>query len=135
MMYLLDTNICIYAIKHRPEAVLDQIHAHMEDGLCISSVTLAELRHGIEKSAAPEKNEAALLRFLAILTVLPFDDYVAIEYGKIRAHLEAQGMPIGPMDLLIAAHAKAEGATLVTNNVREFSRVPGLRIENWAEKL
>lgn len=131
-MYMLDTNICIYAIKNKPERVMAQIHAHMEDGLCISSITLAELRHGVEKSAAVEKNTTALLKFLSILKVLPFDDFAAIEYGKICSYLERRGTPIGPMDMLIAAHARAADMTIVTNNVREFERVPDLEIENWA---
>ena len=133
MMYMLDTNICIYAIKKRPEIVLRHIRDNFEQGLCISSITFAELRHGIEKSKSPKKNESALLKFLTILEILPFDDYAAIEYGKVCAYLQGHGTPIGPMDMLIAAHARAANMTLVTNNVREFARVPELRIENWAE--
>ena len=131
-MYMLDTNICIYAIKHRPETVLQRIRENLPDGLCVSVITLAELRHGVEKSQYKEKNEAALLKFLSILDVLPFDDYAAIEYGKICSELQKQGMPIGTMDMLIAAHAKAKHMVLVTNNTREFERVPGLSIDDWA---
>ena len=127
MTYMLDTNICIYAIKNKPEQVLERLEANLSKGLCISAITLAELEHGVEKNAA------ALLQFLSILDVLPFDDLAAVEYGKICAHLQRLGKPIGTMDMLIAGHAKAEGLTLVTNNVREFERVPELRIENWAE--
>ena len=133
MTYMLDTNICIYAIKNRPEIVLQRLKENRQNGLCISAITLAEMQHGVEKSAQPEKNAAALMRFVSILQVLPFDDGAAVEYGKVCAHLQRRGTPIGPMDTLIAAHAKAEGLTIVTNNVREFERVPGLKIENWAE--
>lgn len=131
MSYMLDTNICIYAIKNRPPEVLRCLKANMEQGLFISSITLAELRHGVEQSASPAKNERALLQFLSILEVLPFDDAAALEYGKIRAFLQKRGTPIGSFDTLIAAHARAEDMTLVTNNVREFARVPNLRVENW----
>lgn len=133
MTYMLDTNICIYAIKNRPEIVLQRLKENMQNGLCISAITLAEMQHGVEKSAQPEKNAAALMRFVSILQVLPFDDGAAVEYGKVCAHLQRRGTPISPMDTLIAAHAKAEGLTIATNNVREFERVPGLKIENWAE--
>ena len=133
MMYMLDTNICIYAIKNKPDLVLQQLKSNLQHGLCISAITLAELQHGVEKSVYPEKNTAALLQFLSILTVLPFDDLAAVEYGKICADLQRKGTPIGTMDMLIAAHARAEHMVLVTNNVREFERVSGLEIENWAE--
>ena len=133
MTYMLDTNICIYAIKNKPEQVLQRLKSNLKQGLCISAITLAELEHGVEKSAHPEKNRLALLQFLSILDILPFDDLAAAEYGAICAHLQKQGTPIGTMDMLIAGHARAEGMILVTNNVREFQRVPGLEIENWAE--
>ena len=133
MTYMLDTNICIYAIKNKPEQVLQRLKSNLKQGLCISAITLAELEHGVEKSAHPEKNRFALLQFLSILDILPFDDLAAAEYGEICAHLQKQGTPIGTMDMLIAGHARAEGMILVTNNVREFQRVPGLEIENWAE--
>ena len=132
-MYMLDTNICIYAIKNKPEQVLKKIKNNIHKGICISSITLAELQHGVEKSAYPERNRAALLQFLSILDIMTFDDMAAAEYGKICAYLQKQGKPIGTMDMLIAGHAKAEGMILVTNNVREFERVPELKIENWTE--
>ncbi len=132
MKYLLDTNICIYAIKKRPEQVLRRLKSHLREGLCISAVTLAELELGVEKSAYPERNRAALFQFLSILDILPFDDLAAQEYGKICAFLQRKGTPIGTMDMLIAAQARAAGLTLVTNNTREFERVPDLNIENWA---
>ena len=101
--------------------------------MCISSVTYGELMHGVEKSMAPEKNRLAISLFLSPIAVLDFSAKAAEEYGKIRAELERKGMPIGPMDLLIAAHAKAEGLTLVTNNTREFCRVENLPVEDWAQ--
>lgn len=133
MTYMLDTNICIYAIKNRPERVLERIKSSLPEGLCISAITLSELEYGAAKSASPERNRAAILRLLFVLEVLPFDDRAAIEYGAIRAGLESRGTPIGPLDTLIAAHARSAGLVLVTNNVREFIRVPGLRVENWTE--
>lgn len=132
MRYMLDTNICIYAIKKKPAEVLERLKTNLERGLCISAITLAELEHGVKKSTYPEKNELALMQFLSVLTVLPFDDMASVEYGKICAYLQKQGTPIGVMDMLIAAHAKAEGMILVTNNVREFERVPDLTVENWS---
>lgn len=133
MTYMLDTNVCIYAIKSKPEKVIQKIKENWQDGLCISVITLAELEHGVEKSLYPDRNRAALMGFISILDVLPFDDFAAVEYGRICAYLQQTGRPIGTMDMLIAAHANAEGKILVTNNVREFERVPRLRIENWAE--
>ena len=130
-MYMLDTNICIYAIKNKPEQVLAHIKETMQNGLCISSITLAELEHGVAKSSYPEKNRAALTRFLSILEILPFDAIAAREYGRICAYLQKQGKPIGTMDMLIAGHARSKNCILVTNNIREFERVDGLTIENW----
>ena len=132
MTYMLDTNICIYAIKNKPEQVLEKLKENLSNGICISAITLAELQHGVEKSMNPEKNSMALLQFLSILDILPFDDLAAVEYGKICAYLQKRGTPIGTMDMLIAAHAKTENLIIVTNNVREFERVPNLKIENWA---
>ena len=133
MTYMLDTNICIYAMKQKPEKVLQRFKQEINNGICISSITLAELEYGMKRSSDPAKNEQALLRFLAPLDVLPFESAAASEYGAIRAYLQQQGTPIGPLDMLIAGHAKAEDLILVTNNVREFERVPALKIENWAE--
>jgi len=131
MKYMLDTNICVYIIKKRPENVLINLYSNMGDGLAISAITLAELMHGVEASTYPEKNAIALNQFLAIMDILPFNDEAAAEYGKISATLRRQGTPIGTMDMLIAAHAKAKGLIIVTNNVREFERVEGLGLENW----
>lgn len=134
MTYMLDTNICIYAIKNRPKQVFAKIKENLFCGLCISAITLGELERGVEKSRFPERNRAALLQFLSILDVLPFDDDAAVEYGKVCADLQRKGTPIGTMDMLIAGHARAENVILVTNNTREFERVENLRLENWAEE-
>ena len=130
---MLDTNICIYAMKNKPERVLNRLKEELDSGICISSITLAELEYGMKHSSDPARNEQALLRFLVPLSILPFGAAAASEYGEIRAYLQRQGTPIGPLDMLIAGHAKAENLILVTNNVREFERVPDLEIENWAE--
>ncbi|MBE6736643.1 MAG: type II toxin-antitoxin system VapC family toxin [Ruminococcaceae bacterium] len=132
MTYMLDTNIIIYAIKKRPEFVLQEFLKHDPADLCISSITLAELEYGVNNSSKPEQNRLALLTFLSVIDILPFDENAAREYGQIRYQLKTQGTPIGSNDLLIAAHAKAEGLTLVTNNTKEFERVPNLNLENWA---
>lgn len=131
MIYMLDTNICIYAMKKKPEKVLRRFREELYNGMCISSITLAELEYGMKHSSDPIKNEQALLRFLAPLSILPFGPSAASEYGEIRAHLQRQGTPIGPLDMLIAGHARSEGMVLVTNNVREFERVPDLVLEDW----
>lgn len=131
MTYMLDTNICIYAMKKKPEKVLRRFKEELYNGMCISSITLAELEYGIKHSSDPIKNEQALLRFLAPLSILPFGPSAASEYGEIRAYLQRQGTPIGPLDMLIAGHARSEGMVLVTNNVREFERVPDLVLEDW----
>lgn len=133
MTYMLDTNICIYAMKKKPERVLKRLKEELNGGICISSITLAELEYGMRHSSDPARNEQALLRFLVPLSILPFGAAAASEYGEIRAYLQSQGTPIGPLDMLIAGHAKAENLILVTNNVREFEQVPNLEIENWAE--
>lgn len=131
MRYMLDTNICIYAIKHKPEAVIRRFLAHNPDEICISAITYAELMHGVEKSQAVEKNRLALSLFLSPITILEFDNYAAEEYGRVRANLEKKGTPIGPMDMLIAAHARTQELILVTNNTREFYRIENLQIEDW----
>ena len=131
MRYMLDTNICIYVIKHKPETVFQKLQNTNPEDVCISSVTYAELVHGVEKSAAVEKNRLALSMLLANMEILDFDVDAADCYGKIRAALEKKGTPIGPLDMMIAAHAQSLGYTVVTNNVKEFSRVSALKIENW----
>ena len=133
MRYMLDTNICIYVIKHKPEKVFRKLQTIHPEDVYISSVTYAELEHGVEKSAAVEKNRLALSMLLANMEILDFDVDAADCYGKIRAGLERKGTPIGPLDMMIAGHAQSLGYTVVTNNMKEFSRVSALRIENWAE--
>lgn len=132
MKYMLDTNMCIYAQKRVP-SVVEKLKENWQSGLVISSITLAELQYGVEASAAYERNIKALQGLLAIVDVVPFNDTAAVHYGKICAYLRRQGTPIGTMDLLIAAHARSLGIPVVTNNVREFERVPGLTVENWVE--
>jgi len=132
MKYMLDTNICIYAIKHKPENVIHNLIAHNPDDICISSITYAELMHGVEKSMAVERNRAALAMFLSPFVIQNFDCEAADEYGRIRTSLEKKGTPIGPMDMLIAGHAKSKNLILVTNNTKEFNLVENLSVENWA---
>lgn len=134
MRYMLDTNICIYAIKHKSPGVIRNFLSCDPDDMCISSITYAELMHGVEKSMAVERNRVAMTMFLSPISILEFDSYAAREYGKIRADLERKGTPIGPMDMLIAAHARAEGLVLVTNNTREFVRVEDLDVEDWTKE-
>lgn len=132
MRYMLDTNIVAYAKNNRPEAVMDQLRKYDLDELCISVITLAELEYGVFNSSNPDRNQLALTLFLAGIEIVLFDDDAAIEYGRIRADLKRRGTPIGANDLLIAAHAKSRGLVLVTNNTREFERVEGLELEDWA---
>ncbi len=134
MKYMLDTNICIYAIKHKPDAVIKKFLSHDPEELCISAITYAELIHGVEKSMAAERNRIAISLFLSPITILQYDEHAAEEYGKIKAELERKGTPIGPMDTLIAGHAKSRGLILVTNNTKEFNRVAGLTVEDWAQE-
>lgn len=133
MEYLLDTNICIYIIKKKPLDVFEKFRNLTIGMVGISSITLAELQFGVEKSSIPEKNREALERFLTPIEVLDFGYDATLEYGKIRTLLERKGVPIGPLDMLIASHAKSLDLILVTNNIKEFDRIPGLKIENWAK--
>ncbi|WP_097304953.1 type II toxin-antitoxin system tRNA(fMet)-specific endonuclease VapC [Pseudomonas chlororaphis] len=130
LKYMLDTNICIFTIKNKPERVREAFN-RQHGRLCISSVTLMELIYGAEKSATPERNLSVIEGFVARLEVLAYDYEAAIHSGQLRAELARAGTPIGPYDQLIAGHARSQGLVLVTNNVREFERVPGLRIEDW----
>jgi tRNA(fMet)-specific endonuclease VapC len=132
MRYMLDTNICIYAIKNRPTAVLAALRANEAGGIGISSITAAELYFGVEKSGSA-KNALALQHFLEPLEVADFDLAAVRRYGSLRRELEQAGTPISPLDTQIAAHALALGVTLVSNNLREFQRVAGLKLANWAE--
>jgi tRNA(fMet)-specific endonuclease VapC len=129
--YLLDTDTCIYLIKRQPPQALAKLQTLEISTVGVSSITLSELEHGVAKSSKPQQNKLALVQFLAPLVVHPYDDLAAARYGQIRALFESHGTPIGPLDTLIAAHAAALGHILVTNNVREFSRVPHLDVENW----
>lgn len=131
MPWMLDTNICIYIIKQKPASALAKFNSTVPGQVVLSSITLAELEYGARKSAAVDKNLAALHQFLIPFDILPFDYNAAIEYGIIRAELEARGTPIGSLDTLIAAHAKSVNHILVTNNEKEFNRVNSLQIENW----
>lgn len=132
MRYMLDTNICIDVIKQAPAPVLGKFRQHEPEGLGISAITAAELAFGVTKSGS-RRNRAALDEFLSALEIAPFDDEVARVYGDVRADLAARGIPIGPLDTQIAAHALSLDVTLVSNNLREFERVAGLRCANWVE--
>ena len=129
--YMLDTNVCVELIRGRAPAIFDRLRRFDVDEVALSSITLAELEYGAAKSSNPARHRELLAKFLAPLAVLPFDTLAGESYGDLRAALEREGTPIGPLDTLIAAHAVSLGATLVTNNQREFRRVRGLHIENW----
>jgi tRNA(fMet)-specific endonuclease VapC len=130
---LLDTNVCIHIIRRGVPEVLRRFERFEVGEIGVSSVTVAELHYGAEKSSRPEQNLEALGRFLLPLEVAAFEVEAAVAYGRIRATLERAGTPIGPLDNLIAAHALSLGVTLVTNNLREFECVPDLQIEDWTE--
>lgn len=131
MKLLLDTNICIYIIKQQPATVIKHFLEYQVGDIGISSITLSELRYGVAKSTHREKNAKALDEFIIPLEVVSFDEDAAHAYGDIRATLEKSGTPIGAMDMLIAAHAVSLGIPLVTNNTREFARIPDINIIDW----
>jgi tRNA(fMet)-specific endonuclease VapC len=131
MNYLLDTNICIYLIKRKPVSILAKFNEHAVGDIGISTISVAELSYGVQKSKFRDQNQQALLQFLGPLVIAEFDTDAAFVYGQVRAGLEARGTPIGPLDTMIAGHAVSLGVTVVTNNEREFSRVPKLKVENW----
>ena len=133
MEYILDTNICIYIIKKRPINVFKKFRSLSVGSIGISSITLAELQFGIEKSSNAEKNREALEKFLTPIEIIDYGFEASVEYGKIRAELEKKGIPIGPLDMLIASHAKSLDVVLVTNNMKEFESIAGLKIENWTK--
>ena len=133
MRYLLDTNTCIYIIKRSPEQVMHRFKRLRVGDVGVSAITVCELQFGVANSSQPERNQQALTEFLGPLEVMDFPVAAAATYGEISAHLQRSGRPIGSYDLLLAAHALHENLTLVTNNLREFSRVPNLRAENWLE--
>lgn len=130
LRYLLDTNLCIRVLRDRPAVLRDRFNREA-DALCISTIVLAELLHGAEKSARPVENRQEVERFAARLMVLPFDAEAAAHAGEIRAALERRGLTIGGYDVLIAGHARSRGLVVVTANLREFQRVEGLRCEDW----
>jgi len=133
MRYMLDTNVCVDYLNGRYPAVTEAIQQSSPDDLCVSSVAVAELRFGAEKSANRRRNHARLDVFLADIICADFDRHAALRYGRVRARLERRGAVIGPYDLQIAAHALALGLVLITDNVREFRRVVGLKVENWRQ--
>jgi tRNA(fMet)-specific endonuclease VapC len=128
---MLDTNICIYIIKQKPETVLQRLKKNKKKGLFISTITLSELEFGIENSEYKERNRIALMEFLTIINIKHFDENAAKEYGIVKKELKNKKCLIGSMDMLIAAHAKSLDMVLVTNNTKEFVRVNGLKVENW----
>ena len=130
LKYMLDTNIVIYTMKNRSDSVRERFKKH-HGRMCISSITYMELVYGAERSSNPDRNLTILEGFVARMDVLLLDDSAAAHAGQIRAELARLGMPIGPYDQLIAGHARSQGLVLVTNNEKEFARVPGLRTENW----
>ena len=131
LKYMLDTNICIFTVKNRPQHVREAFNRY-HGQLCISAISLMELIYGAEKSAVPERNLSVIEGFAARLEVLSYDEMAASHTGQLRAELARGGTPIGPYDQLIAGHARSRGLILVTNNLREFNRVPGLRVEDWS---
>lgn len=133
MMYMLDTNAIIMAVRHPDWPICQKVKAHLGKDLCISVITYGELEYGIRKSAAPERNRTAITQILLGIRVLDFNTAAAAHFGDIFAELEARGQRIGDRDMMIAAHARSLGYTLVTNNMREFSRVTGLKAVDWKE--
>jgi tRNA(fMet)-specific endonuclease VapC len=131
MKYMLDTNTCIYIIKRKPPDVIERFIQTEISEIGISSITLSELLYGVSKSSKPEQNQMALAQFIAPLEILSYGDEAAQYYGDLRAHLEKQGTLIGSLDMLIAAHALSIACILVTNNEKEFMRIPNLIIDNW----
>ena len=134
MTYLLDTNICIYIIKRKPLRVFDKFKGIRPDYIGISSITYTELTYGVAKSNNIEQNRDALQNFIVPLEIFSFNDLAALAYGEIRALLERSGQVIGALNMLIAAHALSLNKTLITNNTREFTRIPDLKVENWINK-
>jgi tRNA(fMet)-specific endonuclease VapC len=132
LSYMLDTNICVYLLKDDSPGLLDKFNQHANE-ICISTITLAELHYGAENSARRAANLEGLLHLVDRLDALSFGADAAAHYGQLRTELRKMGRLAGPLDMLIGAHARSEGLIVVTNNVREFARMPGLRVENWVE--
>ena len=131
MRFMLDTNICIFLIRQKPAKLLDRFKRYSVGDIGLSSVTLAELEYGVAKSNQPERNRQALAEFALPLEIAGFGTEAARAYGAVRASLESRGTPIGALDTLIGAHALSLGTTLVTHNVREFRRIPKLKVVDW----
>ena len=131
MIYMLDSNICIYIMKERPEQVVKKFQTLHAGDIAVSSVILSEMAFGAYNSQHCEKSLSLLKSFMVPISVLPYTEHVAYFYGEIRAYLQNKGSVIGQLDIMIAAHALSENATLVTNNTREFKRVKNLKLENW----
>ena len=131
--YMRDTDICIYIIRRKPADLIKRLMKSRISQIGISSITLSELEYGVAKSSKQEQNQVALAQFLAPMEILSYGDEAAQQYGRLRAFLEKQGTPIGSLDMLIAAHALSIDCILVTNNEKEFGRVPNLKIDNWAK--
>lgn len=132
LKYILDTNIVMYAIKNRPQQIRSCFKKH-QGQMCISTVAFGELIFGAERSQQVERNLADIEAMVARMEVLPMDNQAAYHFGQIRAELYRIGQPIGPYDMMIAGHARSSGLILVTNNTKEFERVPGIRLENWVK--
>ncbi len=130
-MFLLDTNICIYAIKKKPSNLIDALFRHKDDKIYISSLTVAEIEFGISSSLYPDRNRIAFAQFLTLFDILDFTASDALPYGKLRTYLKNRGMIIGPIDMLLTSQALHHDLVMVTNNVKEFKRVPHLKVENW----
>lgn len=133
-MYLIDTNICIYIMNSHPPEVIQHFRNSGVGNIFLSSITVSELQYGVCKSKQQNKNQKRLNEFLVPFEILPYDDNAAYHYGHIRANLEKRGCLIGPLDMLIAAHALSKNLILITNNEKEFTKVEALRLENWAQK-
>lgn len=131
MSFLIDTNICIYIMNKRPPEVIQKFKTMEVGQIAISSITVSELQYGVSKSKYREQNLKRLDEFLTPFQILPYEEHTSKFYGEIRSHLEYQGTIIGPLDLLIAAHALSQNLILVTNNEKEFNKIPSLKVENW----
>ena len=135
MKYMLDTNMCVFVLRGKPSSVSERLYQCADKEVCVSTVTVAELRFGADKSNQPEANHDKVSKFLLSIDVVDFDPGAADAYGEIRADLERRGQPIGELDMLLAAHAINEGLIFVTHNTSEFQRVKGLQLEDWFESF
>lgn len=132
-MYLLDTNICIYAMKNRYPSLTERLFAVPPEQIVLSAVTVGEMEYGASKSRWGDRTRFRMQLFCSAYTVLPFSERDAVVFGRLRAELAAQGTPIGPYDIMIAAQAVCRGLTVVTHNTGEFARVPGIELEDWTQ--